>query len=99
GVVTSRGAIFFFTVRKTTKPAEVPPIGRTRIAAELFGESTRNGGRGFFGKDSSVIQPGLKVLRRRFENERRRESGVFKARQSLGSEIIDQREGMFAFRT
>src|SRR5439155_11511558 len=48
-------------------------------------------------KYSTVIQPRLKIHRRRFDDQGGREAGFFHSLKSIDFQIIDQRERVLAF--
>jgi len=83
-----------FSIRESGEPAVVSPIGRAAIAAEARREFACRRARKFLREYSAVVQPGLKVTRRCFDNQRRHEAGIFHPLKSIDFQIIDKSQGV-----
>ena len=91
-------SMFLFPISETRKSSEVSPVRRPGITSELFGERTSCGRREVFRKHLPMIEPGLKIARGSFHDQRRAETGVVHSSQSIRSEIVDQSQRMLSVR-
>ena len=70
-------AMFFFLIGKAGEPPEMPPVRRFSVAVESVGQSTGNRCSDSVWQTLTVVEPGLKIPARRFDDRGRLEAFRF----------------------
>jgi len=85
-----RPLIFRFSIREPAQTAKVTPIRRSLVATEPLGQRARCRRGQVFPEYLTVVQPCLKVSRRRFDYHRRRKPFLIHSMHGIRCQVIDQ---------
>ena len=93
-----RLAMLLFLIGETGEPSEVSPVRRFRVALESTGQRTGNRRSDILGQAFTVVEPGLKIPGRRFDDRGGLETlGLHPVNCRL-RQVVDQTQVVFTLR-